>query len=284
MLVSTTLSHIVRHNAMMALVHAGCRSAARCANVNVCCGSCGRCADYPKKVMIYSRGSLLALRRIKTDFRHFIPQDKAKAIAKKQHQLRYKPPIPSVLMGNVNALPNKMDELAALIKNQQTYRESCLIILTDTWLTAHIPDANVELPGFTTVRADRDTNASGKSKGGGLVLYVNNRWSNPGHCSIKSVICCCDCELLAVSLRPYYIPREFTQVIVICVYIPPRANMEAALDAVHSITAGLQTQRLWSSFQGTSVTSPWTPLCRPCISTWTVPPRRTGPLTCCMPT
>lgn len=42
--------------------------------------------------------------------------------------------------------------------------EIYLIILPETWLTTHIPDVNVELPGFTTVRADRDTNASRKRK------------------------------------------------------------------------------------------------------------------------
>ncbi|KAI3355347.1 hypothetical protein L3Q82_017888 [Scortum barcoo] len=85
-------------------------------------------------------------------------------------------------------------------------------------------DANVDLLGFTAVRADRDTKASGKSKGGGLIMYVNNRWCNPGHISVKTVSCCRDLELLAVSLRPYYLPREFSHVITVCVYIPPRAD------------------------------------------------------------
>lgn len=31
---------------------------------------------------------------------------------------RYKPSVPSVLMGNVNALQNKVDELAGLMKTQ----------------------------------------------------------------------------------------------------------------------------------------------------------------------
>ncbi|KAI3373182.1 hypothetical protein L3Q82_006507 [Scortum barcoo] len=60
-----------------------------------------------------------------------------------------------------------------------------------------IPDANVELPDFSTVRADRDTKACGKRKGGGLALYVNKRWCNPGHVNIKISTCCRDIELLA---------------------------------------------------------------------------------------
>ncbi|KAI3352795.1 hypothetical protein L3Q82_019369, partial [Scortum barcoo] len=77
--------------------------------------------------------------------------------------------------------------------------------------------------------AERDTKVSGKSKGGGLIMYVNNRWCNPGHISVKTVSCCPDLELLAVSLRPYYLPREFSHVITVCVYIPPRADAATCL-------------------------------------------------------
>jgi len=86
-------------------------------------------------------------------------------------------------MGNVNSLPNKMDELSAL-ENQQIYCECSLFILTETWLTDSIPDTNVDLRGFTAVRADRDT----KSKGGELIIYVNNRWRNPGHVTVGIVV------------------------------------------------------------------------------------------------
>ncbi|KAI3359146.1 hypothetical protein L3Q82_002679 [Scortum barcoo] len=164
---------------------------------------------------------------------------KAKRLAKKW---RFKPPVPSMIMGNVNSLPNKIDELAALTKNLKTFRECSLLCLTETWLTASIPDANVELPDFSTVRADRDTKACGKRKGGGLALYVNKRWCNPGHVNIKISTCCRDIELLAVSLRPYYLPREFSHAIVVVVYIPPRADAEAACDVIHSAVAKLQTQ------------------------------------------
>ncbi|KAI4890783.1 hypothetical protein NFI96_007798 [Prochilodus magdalenae] len=155
---------------------------------------------------------------------------------------RYKPSIPSVVMGNVNSLANKTDELAALVRNQRLYRECSLLCLTETWLTGNIPDSNVDIPGFTTVRADRDAKLSGKSKGGGLVLFVNIRWCNPGHVTVKERICCRDIELLAVSLRPYYMPRELSHAIAVCVYVPPRADAEIACDVIHATIARLQTQ------------------------------------------
>ncbi|KAI3356408.1 hypothetical protein L3Q82_017216 [Scortum barcoo] len=63
-----------------------------------------------------------------------------------------------------------------------------------------------------------------------------------GHISVKTVSCCRDLELLAVSLRPYYLPREFSHVITVCVYIPPRADAATSCEKIHSVTARLQTQ------------------------------------------
>ncbi|KAI3351338.1 hypothetical protein L3Q82_005877 [Scortum barcoo] len=139
---------------------------------------------------------------------------KAEPTSEKSEAL-HKPSIPSVIMGNVNSLPNKIDELSAL-NNQRIYRESSLFIFTETWLNHLVPNANVDLLGFTAVRADRDTKASeGKAKVG---------------------------DSSSVSLRPYYLPREFSHVITICVYIPPRADAATACEKIHSVTARLQTQ------------------------------------------
>ena len=203
---------------------------------------------------VYTRDQLFALRtRNHAGKVYPIPEElvrryrgsRAGALVKArrlQKRWRFKPAIPSFVMGNVNSLANKTDELAALVMNVKLYRECSLLCLTETWLTSNIPDLNVELPGFTTVRADRDLKLSGKRKGGGLALYVNIRWCNPGHVTVKETICCPDIEVLAVSLRPYYMPREFSHAIVVCVYIPPRATVEVACDTIYSVIAGLQTQ------------------------------------------
>ncbi|KAI3375849.1 hypothetical protein L3Q82_004127 [Scortum barcoo] len=119
-------------------------------------------------------------------------------------------------MGNVRSLPNKMDELAALTRHQREYRECSLLLFTETWLTALTPDTAAELDGFTLLRADR-SKESGKRKGGGLAVFVNDRWCNPGHITVKEQHCCKDIELLAVSMRPYYLPREFTHALVVVV-------------------------------------------------------------------
>ena len=94
---------------------------------------------------------------------------------------RYTPYIPAVITGNMRSLANKVDKLEALARTQREHREPSIMCFTDTWLHEQIPDSNVTIPGFQTVRADRDTAATGKKKGGGLAVLVNNRWCNPRH-------------------------------------------------------------------------------------------------------
>lgn len=78
----------------------------------------------------------------------------------------------------VNSLANKIDELAALVKNVMIYRGCSLLCFTETWLTPRIPD----LSGIITVRADRDTKVCVKIKGGGLAMFIK---CNPRHVTVK---------------------------------------------------------------------------------------------------
>ena len=67
-------------------------------------------------------------------------------------------------------------------------------------------------------------------------------WSSQfGHVTVKEIVCTPDIELLAVGLRPYYLPREYTCAIVVVVYIPPSTNTTRACDVIHSSVASLQT-------------------------------------------
>ncbi|KAK0152203.1 hypothetical protein N1851_006436 [Merluccius polli] len=122
------------------------------------------------KKRIYLRNQLLALRTIGhsgTDNINHIPKElrrpyrgsragakvKARVLVKRW---KFKPSIPLCVMGNVNSFTNKTDELASLVKNVKLYRECSLMCLTETWLNNNIPDASIELTGFSHVRADRD--------------------------------------------------------------------------------------------------------------------------------
>ena len=199
---------------------------------------------------VYSREELLSLQRSKSGGHHHpIPAELkrcfrgCRAGAKiKARKWRYKPFLPSVIMGNVNYLPNKSDELEILLKTQKVYRECSLMCFTETWLNQNISDSSVDLPGFTLIRADRDANTSGKKKDGGLALFVNQRWCSPAHINVKERMCCPDFELLAVGMRPYYVPREFSHIITIVVYIPPKATAEVSCEVLHDLVAKIQTK------------------------------------------
>ena len=128
----------------------------------------------------------------------------------------YRLAMPMMTCGNVQSLRNKIDELTALARFNYTYRESSLICLTETWLQEKDPDSVYNLNGFTLFRGDRSSEESGKSQGGGVCVYVNNRWSKD--MKIYGHYCDCNIEYLSLSIRPYYLPREFTKICDCCLH------------------------------------------------------------------
>ena len=88
-----------------------------------------------------------------------------------------------------------------------------------------MPDTLFELPGFTLVRADRDAN-SGKTKGGGICVYINDLWCR-SH-AVKYKICDNNVEILGMMLRPFYLPREFGSILLFVVYSPPSGKAAQA--------------------------------------------------------
>ncbi|KAL6470590.1 hypothetical protein MHYP_G00217090 [Metynnis hypsauchen] len=66
----------------------------------------------------------------------------------------YKLCLPSLIMGNVRSLANKMDELTALASRQRNYQECSLMCFSETWLHQDIPDDNVSIDGVQTIWAD----------------------------------------------------------------------------------------------------------------------------------
>ena len=60
----------------------------------------------------------------------------------------------------------------------------------------------------------------GKTRGGGLCIFINNCW-----CTISKEVsrfCSPEVEYFMISCRPHYIPREFSPVFIVAVYIPPQ--------------------------------------------------------------
>lgn len=76
-------------------------------------------------------------------------------------------------------------------------------------------------------------------RAGGVCLYVNERWCKT--IIIREKVCTKHIELLSVSLRPHYLPREFPQIFVTVVYIHLRANEEEASESILKVTQKLQS-------------------------------------------
>ena len=96
--------------------------------------------------VVYPRQALLAQRSsAKHGIKHSIPVElwkvyrrcragvKLKAMLRAK-RMKYKLSIPSIVMGNVNSLTNKCDELEALVRNQQVYWECGLMCFLESWL------------------------------------------------------------------------------------------------------------------------------------------------------
>lgn len=80
-------------------------------------------------------------------------------------------PLPSFVLGNVQSLRNKLDELQGNVRFLREYRDSCVMAFTESWLTEQDLDSDLFIDGFgIPFRLDRKAVATGKSRGGGVCL------------------------------------------------------------------------------------------------------------------
>ena len=133
----------------------------------------------------------------------------------------------TVLLSNGRSLRSNTDELQANVNYMHGYRQACLLAFTETWLDDNVHDSDLFIDGFgTSIRLDINKHDTGKEHGGGVCFYVNRRWCRT--VVVRDTLCTPDIELLSVSLRPFYLPREFPQLFFTLVYNHPRANAARA--------------------------------------------------------
>ncbi|KAK3510307.1 hypothetical protein QTP70_035175, partial [Hemibagrus guttatus] len=138
--------------------------------------------------------------------------------------------LPGIFLSNVRSLCNKMDELTLQMNKNKDFPTSCVLCFTETWLCDVIPDSALQLGGFNLYRADRHTELSGKTKGGGICFYINNSWCN--YVKVLSQLCSPDLEAFIINCKPFYSPREFSSFILVGVYILPQGNVREAQRAL----------------------------------------------------
>ncbi len=82
-------------------------------------------------------------------------------------------------------------------------------------------------------RVDRMKEFMGKSRAGGVCFFINNSWCDERNIHSVRSFCSPDLEYLTLLCRPFWLPREFTVVIITAVYILPQANTEQALKELY---------------------------------------------------
>ncbi len=150
-----------------------------------------------------------------------------------------RPALPTLMLSNVRSLENKLDLIQLSRSTQHEARDCCVFVFTETWLKDNIPDSAIQLNRLTCYRADRDTTLSGKSRSGGLCVYSNKEWCN--NAAVLSKHCSPLVESMFVKCRPFYLPREFTAIVIVAVYIPPCADAKDALRELYSAISEQQT-------------------------------------------
>ncbi len=153
----------------------------------------------------------------------------------------HKPAIPTIVLANVRSLDNKLDYIRLLRSAQRTVRDCCVFVFTETWLNNSVPDCAIQLDQLTCYRADRALVEGGKSRGGGLCVYINDAWWR------NAVVVCKHCsplvEFMIIKCRPFYLPREYTAILLVAVYIPPSSttNRSEALNDLYQHISEQQT-------------------------------------------
>ncbi|KAI3355814.1 hypothetical protein L3Q82_004221 [Scortum barcoo] len=156
-------------------------------------------------------------------------------------------PLPSIFLANVRSLANKMDEIRLSITNNRRIMDSNVMFFTETKLNnSCCLDTAIELAGRHTHRADRIADDSGKTRGGGLCIYINKAWCMDSATAERQ--CSPNVEFLMVKCRPYYLPREFTSIILTAVYTPSDANAKLAMKELYAAISKHQTKHPEAAF------------------------------------
>ncbi len=153
----------------------------------------------------------------------------------------HKPAIPTIVLANVRSLDNKLDYIRLLHSTQRTVRDCCAFVFTETWLNNSVPDCAIQLDQLTCYRADRALVQGGKTRGGGLCVYINDAWCR------DAVVVCKHCsplvEFMIIKWRPFYLPGEYTAILLVAVYIPPSSNNNNRSEALNDLYQHISEQQ-----------------------------------------
>ncbi len=95
-------------------------------------------------LIIYNKRTLLDIGHCYTNLlQDTLSTNKRTGICNRLRKRAHSPPLPSILLTNVQSLENKMDDLRARISFQRDIRDCNILCLTETWLMTSVPDTAV---------------------------------------------------------------------------------------------------------------------------------------------
>ena len=124
--------------------------------------------------------------------------------------------LPNVLIANVRSLSGKVDELSVIAK----VNDVDIICITESWLMDLILDCTCSLTNFNLFRNDRKSTV-----GGGICVYINSR--------MRAI------ESLWISVRPDWLPRSISVILIANVYHSTSRNAEDNLELYNHIQSNV---------------------------------------------
>ncbi len=173
---------------------------------------------------------------------------KSAGIRNRLRKRAHSPPLPSLLLANVQSLDNKMDDLRARISFQRDIRDCNIICLTETWLTPSVPDTAVTPSDTSLFYGWTEQRRLVNPRVVVCVSWLTRNGCDPRNISSLSRSCSPHLEHLSIICRPFYLPREFSAVIATAVYIPPQADTSLALSKLHDVISGYINQHPDAAF------------------------------------
>lgn len=109
----------------------------------------------------------------------------------------------TLLLTNCRSIRNKVNELQSVMHE----RKADVVVLTETWLDANIPDSTIYVEGYKSVRMDRN------QRGGGILIYIREFYQHDivpfdiTHHSDNSNVLCLRIRELSLLLVCIYHPH-----------------------------------------------------------------------------
>ena len=122
---------------------------------------------------------------------------------------------------NIRSLVKKVDKLRLILKENLVD----VFTISETWLQPHLNSGLVEIDGYRIFRMDRKAGGGNKKRGGGLLTYVNAKFSS--QCEALEDLDASDPNIEAQRI---YIHRPNCKDAVVCnIYLPPSGDLNKAI-------------------------------------------------------